>query len=170
MSSLELKSIRNSDGCTRDRDDMEDVKLSEDCSKEITKVIEYRLFSDKLAKAVVEKLDANPDLLFCGFEINSEFECMFKTVHLNYPSELELLRNGLDDECYDQYLKKRVRNRFSFINRLEADDGYDKLKMFVPVNKGFVTPQVTAKYVKFDSYVTGCFFKKTRFVIVEPSV
>lgn len=168
MPSIELKSIMIREDSNIGNAD-EDVKTEIDCSNDMRKAVEYKLFNNKLRKEVEDKLKLNDDLLFCGFVVESEYEAFFKNMHFSHAHELACLKNSFLDNG-DKYLNHVVNNRLWFSILLNRDQNCDVLKVYAPANKGFTVPKVRAIFVRYESWVTGCLFKKTHYRIVDDAV
>ena len=169
MSSVELKSIRLRDGCACSNsadDGVDEVKMDLDSGKNMRKVVTYKLFDNVLRDAVEKKLKENENMLFCGFDVDTEYDCVFKNAHFRYSNELSYLKDDFM-ENKGKYLRTIVFNRLWFSHLLNRSWDDDVIQIYVPAGKGFTVPKVRAKFVKFESWKTGCFFKKTRFAIVS---
>ena len=170
MSSVELKSIRVRDGCARQSGSgdggADEVKLDVDSCENMRKVVTYKLFDNVLRDYVENKLKDNEDMLFCGFEVDTEYDCVYKNAHFKYSMELSYLKNSFM-ENEGMYLRTVANNRFWFSYLLNRSWDDDIIQIYVPAGKGFTVPKVRAKFVKFETWKTGCFFKKTRYAVVS---
>lgn len=168
MPGVELKSIMIHEDSNAGSAN-EDVKTEIECSKDMKKIVNYKLFNNKLRKAVEDKLRLNDDMLFCGFVVESEYDVLFKNQHFSYTHELSNLKNSFM-ECGSRYLGHVVNNRFWFTYLLNLEHNCDVMKVYAPSDKGFTVPKVRAVFVRYESWVTGCIFKKTHYRIVDNAV
>ena len=79
MSKLELKTIVEDDSCVNTNE--LDINIDMSCSNKLRKICSYKLFTNELKVNIERKLIENKDLLFCGFDIESEFDVAFNNSH-----------------------------------------------------------------------------------------
>ena len=157
---IELSEIRKDDGCVG-YDNCESGVVEFDATANLRKIVSYKLVDKTLLKKIETRLTENSDLIFCGFELETEYDVMFHNESFLYSSELRYL-NGCKN-----YLSKRINNRFWVTYLLNYDNNCDVIDISVPANKGFVLPKVTAKFVKYRTWTTGCLFSKRHYSLVN---
>lgn len=166
MSKLELKTIMlNEDGNASNGND--DVQLEINCSDTLRKTVTYKLFDAELLKTIEEKLILNDNILFCGFKIESEHNVTFMNDMFNYKRELKRLRG---DELNCNYLVNSIKNKFWMRQSLAFAPCSDNIKLYVPANSSFSVPKIKAMFVRYDTWVTGCVFKKKGYALVDENI
>lgn len=171
MSGLELKSIMVRENSVRSGSfdsESSDSKKEIECSKDMRKVFTYKLFNDALRNKVVDKLKLNDNMVFAGFSIDSEFNVRFNNEHFSHVHELAKLKNSFL-EGDKNYLSTVVNDRFWFTYMLNLDHKCDEIEIYVPSDKGFIVPKVKAVFVEYERWVTGCFFKKVHYRVIDGS-
>lgn len=156
----EMVKIRKHDSCKNQNMD-EEVKMNIDSSNYSTKIVTYKLFNENLVNIVVKKMRENENLLFCGFKVVTDFNIEFDNDHFNYDFEYNRLRN------FNNVLVSSANNRFWFIYAMNIDKKSDYINIEIPMNKGYIPPKIYLKFCQFNSYTTGCFFKKVNYELIE---